>query len=374
MKVGFVYNLAKETNGALIMSEHRYYGESLPFPDSIPGNMKYLSSQQALADLATLLKYLKSTFMSRKSANPKVIVIGGSYAGNLAAWMKLLYSDLVDAVMSVSGPVLAKKDFFEYFDIVAQDFLQYGTPGCYDKIIQIFNTYENLLSTPEGIEELKRKENICNYNDMTKKENKQMFIMRNLHFLAQTSQYAVTVEDFKKHCEHIVSNSRIELLLYGKLQPQDCLDVDFYNSIKHYDTDTKSWTYQVCTEFGFFQTLNSKNGPFTLNIPLEYYDETCTTLFGSDFDEKRVDEGVKATNALYGGRYPNVTKVVFVNGDVDPWHTLSVLENLSDDAPTIVIPKSSHCQVMSSDSIQDSIEMSEARKKIKSLLKSWTGL
>ncbi|XP_026315671.1 putative serine protease K12H4.7 [Hyposmocoma kahamanoa] len=371
---GLVNNLAKETNGALIMSEHRYYGKSLPFPELVTDNMKYLSSQQALADLATLLKYLKSTFLSEKSASPKVVVVGGSYAGNLAAWMKLVYSDLVDAGISVSGPVLATKNFFQYMEIVFKDFLQHGSPECYDKIKEILKNYETLLSTPEGIEELKRQEKICDYSDMTKKENKQQFILHKLYILAKIAQYSENIDEFKEECERMLNTSRIEFLFNEKNQPQDCYDINFYKSLKNWEPYMISWMYQTCTEFGFFQTLDYNNQPFTHNLPLEYYIEICTTLFGFDFDEKRVDKGVKATNALYGGRQPNITKVVFVNGDVDPWHSLSVLKDLSDEAPAILIPNSSHCKVLHRDTEQDSNEMREARKKVKSLIKSWIGL
>lgn len=370
LKIGFIYDIAKETNGALIMPEHRYYGNSLPFRDLVTSNLKYLSSQQALADFATLLKYLKSTFITEKSADSKVVVVGGSYAGNLAAWMKLLYNDLVDAVISVSAPVLAKENFLEYFEVVGQDFLQYGTPECYHKIKQMFKSYENLLGTPEGINELKIKENICGNNDLTKKQNRQLFFWESVNSFAHTAQNGMNVDEFKEFCEKIVNSSGIEFLSHN----EGCKDVDFDTGIKQITPDTKSWLYQTCTEFGFFQTSDSNKQPFTHNVPIEFFIDTCIALFGSDFNEKRVEEGIKITNAQYGGRYPNITKVVFVNGDVDPWHTLGVLENLSDDAPAILIHKSFHCQIMSPEMDQDSDELREARKKVKLLIKSWIGL
>lgn len=368
---GLVYNLAKETNGAMILSEHRYYGKSLPIANLVTENMKYLSSKQALADLATLIKHLKSSFKSDESPDQKLVVVGGSYAGNLAAWMRLLYSDLVDAAMSISGPVLAKVDFMEYAEMVGNDFLQYGTPGCYDKITQKFKSYENLLSTPKGIKELKKKERICHRSDMTNKENQNLFFMKKSDELAGVAQYGSTF-DFKIFCEQFKISSRTDYSLEGtidELPDQKCIDVDFHRSFKTVD----SWTYQTCTEFGFFQTFDSNNQPFTHNLPLDFFFKMCATMFGPNFDKKTVEDGVKATNALYGGRNPKITKVVYVNGDTDPWHTLSVLKNLSDDAPAILIPKSSHCEVMF-DIQNESIAMKQAKTKIKSLIKSWIGL
>ncbi|KAJ2950872.1 hypothetical protein O0L34_g5232 [Tuta absoluta] len=73
---------AKETHGAIFTSEHRYYGLSMPLDKSVTENLKYLSSEQALADIAHLIKSIKSQPRFERS---KVVAVGGSYAGNLAA-------------------------------------------------------------------------------------------------------------------------------------------------------------------------------------------------------------------------------------------------------------------------------------------------
>lgn len=71
--------------------------------------MQYLSSQQALADLANFI----STMNAKLKLNKEVrwIVFGGSYPGSLAAWMRLQYPHLVHGAISSSGPLLAKIDF-----------------------------------------------------------------------------------------------------------------------------------------------------------------------------------------------------------------------------------------------------------------------
>ena len=72
-------------HNALLMSlEHRYYGDSQPFDDWSVENLKYLTSMQALADVAHFIES-QNEVLKRKA---DWIVIGGSYPGALAAWFK----------------------------------------------------------------------------------------------------------------------------------------------------------------------------------------------------------------------------------------------------------------------------------------------
>ena len=75
-------------HNALLMSlEHRYYGDSQPFEDWSTPNLKYLTSTQALADIASFIDS-QNERLNRKA---DWIVIGGSYPGALAAWFKSQY-------------------------------------------------------------------------------------------------------------------------------------------------------------------------------------------------------------------------------------------------------------------------------------------
>jgi len=72
-------------------------------------NLKYLSSEQALADAAEFIMYIKKHHSIPYTS--KVITFGGSYGGSLSAWMRMKYPHLVHAAVSSSGPLLAKVDF-----------------------------------------------------------------------------------------------------------------------------------------------------------------------------------------------------------------------------------------------------------------------
>ena len=81
-----------------------YYGESLPFGNEsfkIP-KIDYLSSQQALADYAYLVKYLKEKYDAEESP---VIAFGGSYGGMLSAWFRMKYPNMVQGALAASAPI-----------------------------------------------------------------------------------------------------------------------------------------------------------------------------------------------------------------------------------------------------------------------------
>jgi len=59
-----------------------------------PKYIGYLSSEQALADFADYLTYLKES--TKGLANSPVIAFGGSYGGMLAAWFRTKYPHICD--------------------------------------------------------------------------------------------------------------------------------------------------------------------------------------------------------------------------------------------------------------------------------------
>ncbi|XP_073958358.1 putative serine protease K12H4.7 [Choristoneura fumiferana] len=168
----------------------------------------------------------------------------------IAAWMRLLYPDLVDAALSSSAPVLAKKDFYEYLETVRDTYEKYGSTDCVNKICIFFKRIVEFLKNSSGIDTLKKELNICNESDMNVAHKKLWF---------------------------------------------------------------STWVYQESTEFGYFATTTSDKQPFTHNLPLDFWVKQCQAVFGEVFNEKRVDDGVTQTNAMYGGITPNVTNVVFTH-------------------------------------------------------------
>lgn len=68
-----------------------------------------MTTEQALADLASFIVSMNKAH--KLPLETKWIVFGGSYAGNLAAWMRLKYPHLVYGAVASSAPVLAQFNF-----------------------------------------------------------------------------------------------------------------------------------------------------------------------------------------------------------------------------------------------------------------------
>jgi hypothetical protein len=56
---GIIAQLTQATNGIGVILEHRYYGTSFPTPDISTENLRFLTTEQALADQAYFSKHIK---------------------------------------------------------------------------------------------------------------------------------------------------------------------------------------------------------------------------------------------------------------------------------------------------------------------------
>ena len=102
--------LAEQWGALIVALEHRFYGASIPTADMSTDNLRFLSSHQAIADIASFITgYLRPTFNLTR-AN-KLVTFGGSYPGVLSAWTRLRLPHLVHAALSTSSPVLSQVDF-----------------------------------------------------------------------------------------------------------------------------------------------------------------------------------------------------------------------------------------------------------------------
>lgn len=74
---------------------------------------------------------------------------------------------------------------------------------------------------------------------------------------------------------------------FFELNANSCISMDYDTEIKRLSkenttlaSDFRPWLYQTCSEFGWYQTTDSKNHPFGISSPLEYALNLCKDVFG----------------------------------------------------------------------------------------------
>jgi len=161
-------------------------------------------------------------------------------------------------------------------------------------------------------------------------------------------------------CTFMINSTTNPLATYAALsnlflQNFSCIDISYESYISALANLTanttgfgfRQWTYQTCTEFGYFQTTDAASSlqPFGNLISLQFNIDSCVDGFGIDFS---VASRVNDTNTNYGGKYlsSGPTNILFVNGNIDPWHSLSVTTDLSRTVRAILINGTAHCADM----------------------------
>lgn len=84
--------IAQQENGATILIEHRFFGESNPINDQSTDSLALLTIDQAIQDLVYFAENVKLPMPGGDAVTPKQapwVLVGGSYSGALTAWTKV---------------------------------------------------------------------------------------------------------------------------------------------------------------------------------------------------------------------------------------------------------------------------------------------
>ncbi|CAH2985463.1 unnamed protein product [Chilo suppressalis] len=386
---------AKFFKALCINLEHRYYGESRPTEDMSTKNLQYLSSSQAMDDLAYFIQEMNELYKLPKDT--KWIAFGGSYPGSLAAWVRVKYPHLIYAAVSSSGPLLAKVDFMEYFKVVV-DALREKT-GDDDCVQQVKLAHQQITDLMKGQPEIIEKEfKVCKKFSDASPDDIKNFYSSIADDFADVVQYN---EDNRiganEEYRNVTINTICKILTEGKEKPaykrladfnaiimnknnQTCLDYSYSNMIQELRNITwggdeaRQWMYQTCTEFGFYQTSSAEVEVFGNAFTLDFFIQQCEDVFGKKFDKDFVSNAAAWTNSKYGGVDIAVSRVVFVHGSVDPWHALGITQTKDNNAPAIYIKGTAHCANMYPPADSDLPSLKEARVEIQQYLADWVGL
>ncbi|KAL8711520.1 MAG: hypothetical protein Q9225_007110 [Loekoesia sp. 1 TL-2023] len=372
LQKGLLHQLAQATNGIGVVLEHRYYGTSFPTPDLSTPNLRFLTTEQALADMAYFAQNVVFEGLEDKNlTTPETAYFGygGSYAGAFVAFLRVQYPDIYYGVISSSGVTEAIWDFWRYYEPVRE----YGPPDCISTQTKLINVADNILRN----------------NTKYTPQLKSAFGLEGITYdddFAQVLSYpiggwqgrnwdpAVNDPSFYEYCDNITSPSLInnttanatttvrQLLTAGgyanQLSTLTTPMLNFINYIqKNYVTPVlddgktldqqysthnqtfynqddlsqtwRSWPYQYCTQWGFLQTGSgvpaNKLPLISRLLTLEYNSLICRLAFNIT-----TPPDTDAINK-YGGFDIAYDRLAIVDGEQDPWREASPHSTLARD-------------------------------------------
>eukprot|EP01018_Ginkgo_biloba_P013558 Gb_33664 [translate_table: standard] len=324
--------LAKKFGAALVSLEHRYYGKSSPFTDLTTHNLQYLSSKQALFDLAVFRNYYQEVMNGKQNLSKNEnswFVFGVSYSGALSAWFRLKFPHLTCGSLASSAVVLAVYNFTDFDKQIGES----AGPACKDALQEVTRLVEQGLSTnANAVKTFFGAEKLKNNGDF-------------LYLLADAAAIAIQYGNPDTLCSPLVeaNSSGTDLLgVYADYVKKYYLGT-FGATVETYDqqflkntavsseSGDRLWWYQVCTEVAYFQVAPSNDSIRSSKLDAKYHMDLCRNVFGKDIYPE-----VDITNLYYGGTGIAGSKIVFTNGSQDPWRHASKQKS-SPDMPSYII-------------------------------------
>ncbi|KAI1728184.1 serine carboxypeptidase s28 domain-containing protein [Ditylenchus destructor] len=409
--VALLWDISKEMNAAVLFAEHRYYSDkrdNIPFGNALIQNvstMGYLTVAQTLADYAQLIPAVKTKLELQQ--NTTVVVIGGSYGGVLAALLRLKYPSLFNAAWVSSAPVLYFRGGgipLNGFDATVSKALEMS--GCTKEVfIQSFKHLDQLFKDDkDAINRVFKLEGTNQVNTEADLSDLKAFIREAFETVAQ-SNYPYPAKFlgpnglpawpldamcvyFANASENAIAAAQalynVTKLFYGNgpycIKPENC-PPDENNAF----FGTKP--LQQCTDL-VIQLCAS--GPKSDANDDDWFWKECE-------DEASFDAYAKAgynsrllrpdiVRDLYGFDYSETTRIIFSDGNLDPWSagsiTAKVLNGdqdfISDSMDRSVyyfwIEGAAHHLDLRQPNTCDQPPVVNARYQIIEILKCWTGV
>ncbi|EFQ25760.1 serine carboxypeptidase S28 [Colletotrichum graminicola] len=362
LQKGIVAILAEATNGVGIILEHRYYGRSYPTPDFSTKNLRFLTTDQALADTAYFAQHVvfpgKLATLNLTAPGTPWIMYGGSYAGAFVAFLRKVYPDVFWGAISSSGVTAAVVDFWEYYEAARL----YAPEGCAETTQKLTHVVDNILlqkgnateddvrtlQTAFGLQNVTKKVDFASTirggiaglqsrnwdpaldnraflrycGNMTSDEviwPATEKLDPTLRYLLEAGGYETEIEEliprFKNYIGYVnftrVSTCRqTQDECFGSGNDEDYVGDDLNES-------WRLWPYQYCSQWGYLQTgsgvPDNQLGLISRLIDIDFTTEICRRAFNIT-----TPPDVGAINK-YGGYNFSYPRVAIIDGEADPW-------------------------------------------------------
>ncbi|KEY70524.1 hypothetical protein S7711_02687 [Stachybotrys chartarum IBT 7711] len=415
---------ANAVGGAVLLVEHRYYGDSTPYEVQSTRNLRYHTLDQAVADFVLMARKIKLPFDTSGQTNaPKApwVWVGGSYSGALAAWIERLAPGTFWAYHGSSGPLEAIYDYWQYFYPIQQ-----GMPrNCSSDFEAIIDHVDRVFTHGSRKEKLALKESfgveeLEHDDDAAQSISSPIWAWQSIQLnsgysqfyqmcdaiegvnLTSSSSYSARGVGLNKALPNYAAWFKSSYIpgyceSYGYSDWSGTDNVQCWNTYNASmevwhdwsarSTFYRSWVWQTCNDpFFYYQTGAPKGKPtvFSRLVGPEYYQRQCELLFpreGIFTYASNVGKTAADINAHTGGWFhTRTTRLITTNGEFDPWRSASVSSVFrpggpfkgNPKAPVILIDGARHCNDLT---LRNAVHppVAAAQKVLLEQITAWVG-
>ncbi|KAI2634610.1 serine carboxypeptidase S28-domain-containing protein [Xylaria nigripes] len=385
---------AQATGGAVVIMEHRYWGQSSPFDLLSVENLTYLTLENSIKDNSYFANNWKAPFdeSGRSSAKEAPwVYTGGSYPGALSGWIANKDPGTFWAYYGTSGVVQAIGNFWQYFVPVLE-----ATPkNCSTDLNNVINYVDNILLHGNVTEknQLKAQFKLDGLEDAdfgAAIENGPWTFQSGQFFSESISgfnpyfQFCDYVENVWPGSTNKVPDAQgvgLQKALSGYAKwfteaslPGFCESFGYFqgefntecfqslnasNPIYHdltlHNTINRQWNWMLCNEpFEYWQDGAPQNHTTIVSrlVNKNYWHQQCALMFPGN--EYGIAQGKSAAsvNEFTGGWFAtNTTRLMMTNGEWDPWRDTTYSSKFrpggplqsTDSFPVRFITHGTHC-------------------------------
>jgi hypothetical protein len=356
--------LTRAFNGLTVVWEHRFYGQSSPFPlevDSTNAERKaayrFLNTEQALEDAVYFASHfddirLESLGTDLKPNATPWIWIGGSYPGQRAAMIRNRNPDVFFASYSSSASVEIRTSLPEYYLHISHDL----PVKCGEIVRKAVRYVDGVLIDGSWLAKLRLRWAIARRwpADPTTRMERLQYALAAPDFLVADHFVTLVAADWQwlgmkgngrmaATCASIGS-ANFDSATQSRTAIETILDAIEANNRHLAGTsggsgmshlDNQAWQYQVCTEYFHFRTTAPQDPYNIISTVLtedNIWADTCARQY--PWLNPPTDQDIRAPS-LYVGWDKNISNTMFITGMRDPWHEVSIVPSngLMPDAP-----------------------------------------
>ncbi|KAG1833222.1 peptidase S28 [Suillus subalutaceus] len=338
--------IAQQQNGAAILIEHRFFGDSNPYDNLTSQSLALLTIQQAIDDLvyfATTADLPMPGGDAVKPGQAPWILIGASYSGALSSYTMVNKPGIFWAGYVSSAAVETITDYYEYFTPVRE----YMPQNCSSDVQAVIAYLDRMYMANDtaGIQTLQEafglgglnhagdfatalQSNLGDWQDVQPDDGPGSMFYRFCDALEVKDGVNAGPDGWglenainswgnfwnTTYYKHTCQDKDVETCL-GTFVPTD----PYWTDVT-VDNAARSWFWMVCNQIGFYQVGPPEGQPAIVSRILQpsFSERQCVNMFPQVFASPP-DTPTAKTNAMYAGWNVDVPRLFFANGLRDPW-------------------------------------------------------